>query len=76
MVTMLWSINYWTVFILMWFVIPILQEYLAAGDFTKRERAMRSIRNNVPFLIVYFVAFLVIVIWLAATEAGREALDK
>ena len=49
-------------------------EYLAAGDFTFRERIMRALRNNIPLLIVYFVAFIVVIIILAVTEKGREAL--
>lgn len=37
---------------------------------------MRSLRNNVPMLIIYFVAFIVLVIVLATTENGRNALAK
>jgi hypothetical protein len=64
----IWSVNYWTVFILNWFVLPILQEYLAAGDFTRRERVLRSLRNNIPLLLVYFVTFIIILIVLASTD--------
>ena len=70
----LWSLNYWSVFILNWFVLPILQEYLAAGDFTVKERVMRSLRNNIPLLVIYFVAFTIIIIVLAFTDSGRKAL--
>lgn len=70
----LWSLNYWSVFILNWFVLPILQEYLAAGDFTVKERVMRSLRNNIPLLVIYFVTFIIIVIVLAFTDSGRKAL--
>ena len=72
----LWSLNYWSVFILNWFVLPILQEYLAAGDFTVKERVMRSLRNNIPLLVIYFVAFIIIIIILAFTDSGRKALQK
>ena len=72
----LWSFNYWSVFILNWFVLPFLQEYLAAGDFTRRERLMRSLRNNIPLLLIFFLAFIIILICLAFTEKGREALAK
>ena len=70
----MWSLNYWSVFILNWFVLPILQEYLAAGDFTMKERVMRSLRNNIPLLVIYFVAFMIIIIVLAFTDSGRKAL--
>lgn len=72
----LWSFNYWSVFILNWLVLPFLQEYLAAGDFTRRERLMRSLRNNIPLLLIFFLAFIIILICLAFTEKGRIALAK
>jgi hypothetical protein len=71
----IWSINYWTVFTLNWFVLPVLQEYLAAGDFTRRERIIRSLRNNIPLLLVYFVTFIIILIVLGVTEQGQKALE-
>jgi hypothetical protein len=51
-------------------------EYLSAADFTFKERLMRSIRNNIPMLVVYLVLFIVVVIILAVTPTGREALRK
>ena len=74
MIEAIWSINYWTVFTLNWFVLPVLQEYLAAGDFTRKERIIRSLRNNIPLLLVYFVTFIIILIVLGVTEPGQKAL--
>lgn len=71
-----WSVNYWSVFVLNWFIVPFLMEYLSAADFTVKERLIRSLRNNVPMLLVYVVLFLIVVIILAVTESGREALRK
>lgn len=71
-----WSVNYWSVFVLNWFIVPFLMEYLSAADFTVKERFIRSLRNNVPMLLVYVVLFLIVVIILAVTESGREALRK
>ena len=59
-----------------WFVLPILQEYLAAGDFTAKERVLRSLRNNIPLIIIYFTLFIIIVVCLAFTESGRVALQE
>jgi uncharacterized membrane protein len=53
-----------------------LQEYLAAGDFTTKEKVMRSLRNNIPLLLIYFVTFVIIMIVLAVTKTGQEALNK
>jgi hypothetical protein len=35
---------------------------------------MRSLRNNIPLLVIYFVAFIIIIIVLAFTDSGRKAL--
>jgi len=67
---------YWGSFVLNWVVLPFLMEYLASGDFTTREKIMRSIKNNVPMLVVYLVLFIVVVIILSVTASGREALRK
>ena len=72
----LWKFDYWSVFCLTWFTIPFIQEYMAAYDFTSRERFMRSLRNNIPQLIIMLVLFVVIIIVLAVTESGREALQR
>lgn len=67
---------YWGSFVLNWVVLPFLMEYLASGDFTTKEKIMRSIKNNVPMLVVYLVLFIVVVIILSVTASGREALRK
>ncbi len=72
----IWSVNYWGAFVLNWFILPILQEYLAAGDFTTKERVMRSLRNNIPLLLIYVITFIIILIVLAVTESGQVALKK
>jgi hypothetical protein len=73
---MVWKINYWVVFFLNWFALPILMQYLEAGDFTMTEKLMRALKNVVPYLIIYFLAFIAIVIILAVTESGRKALEQ
>jgi len=51
-------------------------EYLASGDFTTKEKIVRSIKNNIPMFILYLVLFIIVVIILAVTPSGREALEK
>ncbi|CDW71976.1 UNKNOWN [Stylonychia lemnae] len=71
-----WYVIYWAVFLMNWFILPFLIEYLGAADFTVKERIMRSIRNNVPMLVVYLVLFIIVIIILAVTKSGREALEN
>ncbi len=63
-------------FILNWFTMPILNGFLAAGDFTAKEKLMRALRKNIPMIIFSFVAFIAIIICLAVTDSGRIALQK
>ena len=57
-----------------WFVLPFLIEFLNSGDFTFREKCLRSLRNNIPYLVLYLVAFIAVIIILATTKSGQEAL--
>jgi len=71
-----WYIMYWASFFLNWIIIPFLMEYLASGDFTTKEKIVRSIKNNIPMFILYLVLFIIVVIILAVTPSGREALEN
>jgi hypothetical protein len=64
----LWQFVYWTTFIMTYAVIPIVQEYVAAGEFTKRGRLWASVRINLVFYAVCVViafgalAYVVVVV--------------
>jgi hypothetical protein len=63
---------YWSVYILTWTIIPVLQEWEDAGDFESKDRMKRSLRSNGIFylgMIIGAVVFLVILILL---DAGGE----
>lgn len=38
MMEFIWRFNYWTAFILCYFVYPMLGEYVTAGDFTFKAK--------------------------------------
>ncbi|CAK9859285.1 unnamed protein product [Sphagnum jensenii] len=42
----LWSWSYWSTFILTWFLVPLLQGYEDAGDFTVANRLKTSAQGN------------------------------
>ncbi|KAL2490973.1 LMBR1-like membrane protein [Abeliophyllum distichum] len=50
-ISFFWSWSYWSTFLLTWGVVPILQGYEDAGDFTVTERLKTSAHVN---LIYYF----------------------
>ncbi|KAL1831753.1 hypothetical protein ACET3Z_001404 [Daucus carota] len=44
-----WSLSYWSTFMLTWAVVPIIQGYEDAGDFTLTERLKTSLHANLFF---------------------------
>ena len=61
-----YGITYWSLFILSWIFIPLLQSYESSGEFTKMEKLKSSLRENVIFycilgvicIIILFISFL------------------
>ena len=51
-------------------------EYLGSGDFTPKDKALRALKNNIPVIVAYIVAFILAVVILSVTENGREILKK
>ncbi|KAM7479002.1 hypothetical protein LguiA_027215 [Lonicera macranthoides] len=48
-ISFFWSWSYWSTFFLSWSIVPILQGYEDAGDFTVTERLKTSLRHNLFF---------------------------
>lgn len=53
---------YWFLFISSWIFIPLIQEYEDAGDFTKKKKFIRSIKNN---LLYYGILGIICIVLLA-----------
>ncbi|KAI3786658.1 hypothetical protein L1987_40517 [Smallanthus sonchifolius] len=51
-ISFFWSWSYWSTFLLTWAVVPILQGYEDAGDFTVSERLKTSIHVNLVFYLI------------------------
>ncbi|KAK9713087.1 hypothetical protein RND81_06G001900 [Saponaria officinalis] len=47
-----WSLSYWSTFLLTWAVVPLIQGYEDAGDFTVTERLKTSVHVNLVFYLV------------------------
>lgn len=58
-----YQIVYWTLFICSWIFIPLMQEYEDSGDFTKKRKFFRSIKNN---LIFYGILGAVAIVFIVA----------
>ncbi|CAD6195256.1 unnamed protein product [Caenorhabditis auriculariae] len=59
----LWRVVYWTAQLLTWIVLPLLQSYATAGDFTKIGKIKAAVYNNALYYGVYAVFFVSLVIY-------------
>lgn len=60
-----WYFNFWAIFALNWFIIPLLVEYFNSGDFSVKEKVFRALRNFIPQFILYIVFFIICIVILA-----------
>ncbi|KAI4325674.1 hypothetical protein MLD38_031053 [Melastoma candidum] len=51
-ISFFWSWSYWSTFLLTWAVVPLIQGYEDAGDFTVKERFRTSIHVNLVFYLI------------------------
>ncbi|KAI3506505.1 hypothetical protein L1887_28866 [Cichorium endivia] len=51
-ISFFWSWSYWSTFLLTWLVVPLIQGFEDAGDFTVRERLKTSIHVNLVFYLI------------------------
>lgn len=68
---------YWFIYVLSWVVIPLAQEYEAAGDFTFKERFKKAVKRNVYFYIIFTIVGIAFVIYLTINKklTGLEYID-
>ncbi|KAF3508745.1 hypothetical protein F2Q69_00004720 [Brassica cretica] len=58
-ISFLWSWSYWSTFLLTWAVVPLIQGFEDAGDFTVAERLKTSVHVNLVFyLVLGFIGLL------------------
>ncbi|KAK1385940.1 LMBR1 domain-containing protein 2-like [Heracleum sosnowskyi] len=72
-ISLFWTLSYWSTFLLTWAVVPIIQGYEDAGDFTLIERLKTSLHANLYFhMCVCSIALcgLVLLIILRANWSG------
>ena len=53
---------YWSLFFCSWIFVPLMQEYEDSGDFTKKRKFFRSIRNNIIFYTILGIIFIVFIV--------------
>ncbi len=59
---LLYKIIYWFLFVCSWIFIPLMQEYEDSGDFTKKKKFIRSIKNNLIFYLILGVISIILLV--------------
>uniref|UniRef100_A0A0N4ZBT2 LMBR1 domain-containing protein 2 n=1 Tax=Parastrongyloides trichosuri TaxID=131310 RepID=A0A0N4ZBT2_PARTI len=54
----LWRIVYWSSQFLTWILLPLMQKYATAADFTVIQKLKSAIYNNAIYYLSYFVIFI------------------
>ncbi|CAG5120007.1 unnamed protein product [Candidula unifasciata] len=62
----LWRIIYWTSQVLTWLIMPMMQSYTKAGDFTVLGKLKSSLIENAIFYGTYLLIFGICLIYVAA----------
>ena len=57
-----YQLSYWILFFCSWIFIPLMQEYEDSGDFTKKKKFIRSIKNNLIFYLILGLISLALLI--------------
>ncbi|XP_004230534.1 uncharacterized protein [Solanum lycopersicum] len=70
-ISFFWSWSYWSTFLLTWVVVPILQGYEDAGDFTMTERLKTSAHANLVFYLCVGAIGLVGLVLLIVVQEYR-----
>ncbi|CAH1775347.1 unnamed protein product [Owenia fusiformis] len=61
----LWRVVYWTSQILTWLILPMMQSYSTAGDFTVAGKIKTALIENAIYYGTYLVIFIVCLIYVA-----------
>jgi hypothetical protein len=62
----LWRVVYWTSQMLTWLILPIMQSYSKAGDFTTSGKLKYALYNNVIYYTSYAVIFTFLLCYAVA----------
>ena len=61
----LWRIIYWTSQVLTWLVLPMMQSYANAGDFTVAGKIKSALIENAIFYGSYLAIFVICLVYVA-----------
>ncbi|CAG9536789.1 unnamed protein product [Cercopithifilaria johnstoni] len=69
----LWRVVYWTAQLLTWIVLPLMQSYSDAGDFSSLGKLRSAIYNNVVYYGTYLALFFMFMVYAAMKGVALNA---
>ncbi|XP_061336561.1 uncharacterized protein LOC133283681 isoform X1 [Gastrolobium bilobum] len=73
-ISFFWSWSYWSTFLLTWAVVPLIQGFEDAGDFTVSERLKTSVHVNLVFYLIVgsigFVGLILLILMHKKWDGG------
>ena len=67
-----WLLTYWSSYVLNWIIIPLLQGYVVAGEFSAMKRVQRAIIMNVPYFFLYFFSFITLLVIIVVIDNNSK----
>uniref|UniRef100_A0A0M3HTB6 LMBR1 domain-containing protein 2 n=1 Tax=Ascaris lumbricoides TaxID=6252 RepID=A0A0M3HTB6_ASCLU len=68
-----WRVMYWTAQLLTWIVLPLMQSYSNAGDFTVVGKLRSAAYNNVIYYGAYLIIFVCLLFYAAIKRLSLNA---
>ena len=72
----LWRIVYWSSQFLTWMILPVMQSYAVAGEFTVTGKLKSSLWDNAIYYSSYLLIALILVIYIATQPGVREVYKE
>ena len=69
----LWRVVYWSSQLLTWLILPLMQSYTQAGEFTRWGKLKSSLWDNAIFYSSYLLIALILVIYVAV-QLGKNPI--
>ena len=72
----LWRVVYWSSQLLTWLILPLMQSYTQAGEFTRWGKLKSSLWDNAIFYSSYLLIALILVIYVAVQPSLHLTWDR
>lgn len=71
-----WRVVYWTSQFLTWLILPLMQSYTKAGDFTFGTKMRSALIDNAIYYGSYLLIVGILLLYIALTDLGLDGVCK